>query len=113
MNNDLVSRSALISEFEWVKSAVNESSKDEVEEAIQRIRNTPAVEAIPAVHARWVEVEVDGFNFAVNPHAGTLCTVPGKQKRLACSHCKKADSKNSRDCKFCPFCGAIMDLKEN
>lgn len=40
---ELISRNALIEEFEWLKSQVSECSKDEVEEAIQRIKNAPTI----------------------------------------------------------------------
>ena len=44
--DELIRRRVLIDEFEWVKSVVNESSKDEIEEVIQRIKNVPAVDAV-------------------------------------------------------------------
>lgn len=42
----LISKNALLEEFEWLLSVVNESSKDEVRDAIQRINNAPAVDAV-------------------------------------------------------------------
>lgn len=42
----LIDADALLSEFEWLKSVVNESSKDEIQEIIQRIENAPTVEAV-------------------------------------------------------------------
>lgn len=42
----LIDADALISEFEWLKSVVNESSKDEIQETIQRIENAPTVDAV-------------------------------------------------------------------
>lgn len=42
----LISKNALIEEFEWLLSVVNESSKDEVRDVIQRINNAPAVDAV-------------------------------------------------------------------
>lgn len=44
---DLISRSALLEEYEWLKSVVNPCSVAEVEEHMERIRNAPAVEAEP------------------------------------------------------------------
>lgn len=49
-NNDLISRSALLEELEWLKANVNESSKAEVEEYIQRVKNAPAV----TEKAQWI-----------------------------------------------------------
>ena len=43
---ELISRNALIEEFEWLLSVVNESSKDEIRDVIQRIKNAPAVDAV-------------------------------------------------------------------
>lgn len=42
----LISKNALLKEFEWLLSVVNESSKDEVRDTIQRINNAPAVDAV-------------------------------------------------------------------
>lgn len=44
--DELIRKRVLIDEFEWVKSVVNESSKDEIEEVIQRIKNAPVVDAV-------------------------------------------------------------------
>lgn len=42
----LISKNALLEEFEWLLSVVNESSKDEVRDAIQRIENARAVDTV-------------------------------------------------------------------
>ena len=42
----LISKNALLEEFEWLLSVVNESSKDDVRDTIQRIKNAPAVDAV-------------------------------------------------------------------
>lgn len=56
-------------------------------EAMQAVRNVPAVDAAPVVHAHWI---VKG----ANPSHGT------------CSHCEgKGNWRNP----FCPNCGAKMD----
>lgn len=44
--NVLISKNALLEEFEWLLSVVNESSKDEIRDVIQRIKNAPAVDAV-------------------------------------------------------------------
>ena len=52
----LIDANALKSEFEWLKSVVNESSKDEVMDVMQRIDNAPTVEAVEVVRCkecRW------------------------------------------------------------
>ena len=40
---ELINRNALLAEFEWQLSVVNECSKDEVIETIQRIKNAPTI----------------------------------------------------------------------
>ena len=42
----LISKNALLEEFEWLLSVTNESSKNDVLETIQRIKNAPAVDAV-------------------------------------------------------------------
>lgn len=52
----LIDANTLKSEFEWLKSVVNESGKDEVRDAIQRIENAPTVDAVEVVRCkecRW------------------------------------------------------------
>ena len=58
--NRLIDANALKSEFEWLKSVVSESSKDEIQETIQRIENAPTVDAVEVkckvgdlVYALW------------------------------------------------------------
>lgn len=42
----LISKNSLLEEFEWLLSVVNESSKDEIRDTIQRIENAPAVDVV-------------------------------------------------------------------
>lgn len=42
----LINKNALLEEFEWLLSVVNECSKDEIRDVIQRIENAPAVDAV-------------------------------------------------------------------
>ena len=44
--DELIRKRVLLEEFEWLLSVVNESSKDEVRDAIQRIENARAVDAV-------------------------------------------------------------------
>lgn len=48
----LICANALKSEFEWLKSVSNETSKDEIQEIIQRIDNAPTVDAVEVVHCK-------------------------------------------------------------
>lgn len=45
-DGDLISRKALLGEFEWLLSVVHQYRKDEVQDSIQRIKNAPAVDAV-------------------------------------------------------------------
>lgn len=44
--DELIRKRVLLDEFEWLLSVVNESSKDEIRDVIQRIKNAPAVDAV-------------------------------------------------------------------
>lgn len=48
----LIDANTLKSEFEWLKSVVNESSKDEVMDVMQRIDNAPTVDAVEVVRCK-------------------------------------------------------------
>ena len=70
----LIDSNELKSEFEWLRSVVNESSKDEIQEIIQRIENAPTVDALEVVRCKdcvyWKEH--DGEMFC--NHWGNLMT---------------------------------------
>lgn len=53
------------------------------------IINMPTIDAKPVVHARWV----------------------GDDKTMKCTHCRRRIAKNL-SFRYCPICGAKMDLKE-
>ena len=57
--DELISRNTLLAEFEWLKSVVNESSKDEVEDTIQRIKNAPTVDAVSKGLYEQIRWELD------------------------------------------------------
>lgn len=67
-----------------------------IEEAI---KNAPTIEAKPVVHAHWLEQIIDGG------------------QELMCSNCGEYALMNdefySEFSKYCPYCGAQMDEKEN
>ena len=48
----LIDANALKSEFDWLKSVVNESSKGEVMDVMQRIDNAPTVDAVEVVRCK-------------------------------------------------------------
>ena len=70
----LIDANALKSEFEWLKSVVNESSKDEVMDVMQRIDNAPTVDAVEVVRCKdckhrkeWLK---EGTFYCCNPDYG-------------------------------------------
>ena len=85
----LIDANALKSEFEWLKSVVNESSKDEVMDVMQRIDNAPTVDAVEVVHGRWIDTPDEMTKYKCdNPKCGFPSFVPWN---------------------YCPNCGARMD----
>ena len=64
----LIDANALKSEFEWLKSVVSESSKDEIQETIQRIENAPTVDAVEVVRCKDCEHWHEGTGWC-NKHS--------------------------------------------
>lgn len=50
--SDLISRSELLKEFEWLLSVEYEYQRERTQDAIQRIKNAPAVDAVPVVRCK-------------------------------------------------------------
>ena len=67
------------------------------------IRNAPTVDAVPVVHGHWVSL-TDCSN------AGVYCSVC--RKKVYTEDYAWANRKNKLRSKFCPNCGALMDLEE-
>lgn len=66
---DVISRSALIEDLKWLKSVVNESSKNEVQDFIDRVESFPEVDAVQ----KWIPVteqlpERSGFYLVCTVH---------------------------------------------
>ena len=49
MNNDLISRSALLEEYKWLKENTDSYYHTELDEHIQRIKNAPTIDAVEVV----------------------------------------------------------------
>lgn len=95
----LIDADALKSEFEWLKSVVNECSKDEVQETIQRIENVPTVDAAPVVHGEWERIEDDYLDLV-----NLKCSVCGEEWCF-----EDYDDCVPQNYHYCPNCGAKMD----
>ena len=91
MNNDLISRSALLTD---IQADVEEGGLGGmVAGALKRyVRRAPAVKAVPVRYGRW-ERTADG---------AALCTA-----------CKRKMNPSQYGYAFCSLCGAIMDGGQN
>lgn len=107
MNGDLISRSALLKEYEWLMTQTSECNKPVLQEHIDRINWQPAVDAEIVRHGKWI----------YNPNAndwgigGYVCSeCHAKNDNLPCAQC--ANPLIFMGSKYCPHCGAKMDLKD-
>lgn len=87
---DLISRAAAIEWFFRPYSNEEYYSNLDVERALNAI---PAVDAVPIVRAKWVE-EID------------------HSYHWFCSNCKQVWGMTKYFMKYCPNCGALMNLEE-
>ena len=107
MEQRLIDANALTGEFEWCKQQAAECNHKEWDEIITRVSKQPPVDAVPVIHAKWVQ----------NPYSDEPPT---------CSHCgfessyyydrSKSVIENRNGVllseaksKYCPNCGAKMD----
>lgn len=104
MSGDLISRSALLEEYEWLKSQVNPGSVAEVEEHIARIRRIPAVEAEPVVHAHRVAETARTYMPVEFDENGELVI-----HSIVCYKCSRCGTGVPKDAYYCRICGAHMD----
>lgn len=98
-NNDLISRSALIANYDRIH--VGEPGK-----ARKLMEDAPAVDAVPVVHGRWVFVELPDLSWY------------GHKPGWYCSNCGCKVEDNRRKprpphMRHCPNCGAKMDGDNN
>lgn len=88
MNDDLISRKALIAEYDRVHIGPPGGARKLMEDA-------PTVDAVPVVHGRWID-NVD--------EKGML-----RNAWRSCSACGGLNW--SKKPNYCPQCGAKMDLQ--
>lgn len=104
MNNDLISRKALVKaliaerdkhpgKVDGEHRRYNQAVRAGIHKALRAAEEAPAVDPVPVVHGRWHGVKVP------TKYGGVWV------KRSACT----AHSNNSTN--FCPHCGAKMDLE--
>ena len=96
MNNDLISRSALLERLQGVLAMVgNEPNKtyaNAISGTMRDVRLAPAVDAEAVRHGRWIH-DVNNL--------------------YGCSECRVRETMSHRHMKnYCPNCGAKMDVEE-
>lgn len=99
MNDDLISRSALLEEFDWVNRATagEGNYEEDLRLLVKRVAEMPAEDAEIVRHGRWIQSK----------------SVPAYH---GCSHCHAAH-KMHESCNtyvllnYCPNCGAKMDAE--
>ncbi len=86
-DGDLISRKALLEEYEWLMTQTSDYNKPALQEHIDRINRQPAIDAEPVKRGKWIG---------------------GQSWAVTCSECKylniARDGKN-----YCPYCGAKME----
>lgn len=93
MESDLISRSALLSRFDYFRTHALKESEYAYNTAYYEVQTAKALDVAPVVHAKWTEV------------GGTY----------TCSSCggqyEKYDHMGywNDEYKYCPHCGARMD----
>ena len=91
--DDLISRAAAVDIVVDMKSLCR---SDVLTEAIIKLHSIPALDAVPVVHARWIEVDEGDGDYTYD------CSVCGGKWWLA------ADTPEANGMKYCPYCGAKM-----
>ena len=98
MNDDLISRSALLDycdakAFNALELWDGGMTREAWLEAFETVRTAPAVDAEPVRHGRWIPVELHKSFGVLN---GVKCSMCGEGKVV-------------RRYNYCPNCGARMD----
>ena len=101
-NEALISRKALLEEYEWMMTQVAECNKPILQEHIDRINRQPVVDAEPVRHGKWMTAD------------GML--PPERHGRKFCSACAKFALNDyfgrERLSLYCPHCGANLVEEE-
>lgn len=100
MNNDLISRSALLDSFSRNRLGAMGKRRQGIEEVVEAIEAAPAVDAAPVRHGEWVLMPVRiryGY-----PCASWKCSYCGHETFL---------DPHDRIMNYCNRCGAKMDRR--
>ena len=94
MNDDLISRKELYAAI--VELANNADCNIAIlPEVASLVRYAPAINAVPVQHGQW---DLFGYEYAGTPDTGYICSECGAQEYI--------------ESKYCPNCGANMDLED-
>lgn len=110
---DLISRGAAIDAlgerpYNWTDSDSEIAEVCAWESHKSAIENVPAVDAVPVVHAHWIETMIPANTTG---HGGVG---QDKKEGILCSKCRCAfDVKLLWINDYCPHCGARMDGEAN
>lgn len=85
---DAISRSAAI---EALDQHSYETSRD-YEMTVELLKEVPAIDVVPVVHARWIPIKLYGGDHAIK-----------------CSACNNCDNPSKVPGRYCWQCGARMD----
>ena len=97
--DDLISRKALLKEYEWLMTQTSDCNKPVLQEHIDRINRQPAVDAEPVRHGKWLK---PSGMLPPECHDKKRCSVCGNfalHDRLG-----RVIASN-----YCPNCGAKME----
>ena len=106
MQNDLISRSLLLAVGNVRKvTEYDEGGWGLTYRAVpeQAIKNAPAVDAVPVVHARWEKLKHDTYCSACGEFLPSITYIQGGYNGTwqCCEEIEKT--------RYCPNCGAKMD----
>jgi hypothetical protein len=106
MNDDLISRSALLREFDWVNRAT--ANKGNYEEdlrlLVKRVAEIPAEDAEIVRHAHWI-YDPNAQDWGIGGFICSDCHVINNNLDAS----GKIHPSWFAGSKYCPQCGAIMD----
>lgn len=103
--SDLISRSALLEEFEWLKDNTGAYNHAALDDHIQRIKNAPAVDAEPVRHGWW-KPYYEPMECFVDAYLNT--EIRDVQMGWICSECGRYEQHGTaEEMPYC-HCGAKM-----
>ncbi len=103
-DGDLISRKALLEEYEWLMKQAPECNKPMLQEHIDRINRQPAIDAEPVKRGRWI-FDKDANDWGIGGYVCSECQA--KNNNLPCN--ENINPMIFMGSSFCSNCGAKMD----